>query len=61
MVIRTHLYFREEAVLVYGDVLATYGATLNAGGAPGAVHGVPGATYATPDPAKDSWQNSSSK
>ncbi len=58
---RAHLYFREEAVLVYGDMLATYGATLPAGGAPAAVQGVPGAEYATPDPANDSWQNSSSK
>src|SRR5260370_42332395 len=41
MVIRAHLYFREPAVLVYGDMLATYGATLPVVGAPAEVHGVP--------------------
>src|ERR1019366_3854746 len=61
-VIRTHLYFREEAVLVPGEVLGTYAALLRAGACaePHAVP-VPGATYVAVSPANHSWQNSSSK
>jgi len=59
-VIRTHLYFSEDDVPVYGEVLATYVPTLPGGGAVAVeLHGVPRGTVVSP--ANVSWQNSSSK